>query len=109
MRHTTLVLLAFVLVMLGVTGVAALRRPVDRDRLAPQAVGFLVDVNSADAPTLALLPDIGPALARRIIEERERRGPFQSVGDLLRVSGIGPKKLDAMRPYVAARAPAIQP
>lgn len=49
-----------------------------------------IDVNRASAAELALLPGIGPALAARIVEERERNGPFVSLDDLVRVRGIGP-------------------
>jgi competence protein ComEA len=49
-----------------------------------------IDVNRASASELALLPGIGPALAARIVEERERNGPFASLDDLVRVRGIGP-------------------
>ena len=56
-----------------------------------------VDLNSADVMELALLPGVGSVLARRIVEERRVRGHFESVEDLLRVRGIGPVKLAAIR------------
>lgn len=52
-----------------------------------------VDINTAGAEELEALPGIGPVLAGRIIEYRERHGPFGSLRDLLKVSGIGEKKL----------------
>ncbi|MEZ4698099.1 MAG: helix-hairpin-helix domain-containing protein [Rhodothermales bacterium] len=58
-----------------------------------------VDINSATALQLQALPGIGPAMATRIIEWRNGRGRFESVSDLQRVRGIGPKtvaKLSAM-------------
>lgn len=60
----------------------------------------LVNVNSADVEALKTLPGVGEATARAIIEERERSGPFESVDDLVRVSGIGEKKLQKMRDHV---------
>lgn len=49
-----------------------------------------VDVNAADAATLEALPVLGPALARRTIDERRARGPFRSLEDLAdRVNGVG--------------------
>lgn len=48
-----------------------------------------INVNTADAELLTELPGIGPARAKAIIEERETNGPFESVEDLTRVSGIG--------------------
>jgi len=56
----------------------------------PLAPGERVDPNRAPDVELARLPGIGPALAARIVEDREGRGPFLAPSDLLRVSGIGP-------------------
>lgn len=49
-----------------------------------------VNVNTATAAELERLPRVGPALARRIIEWRERHGPFGKPDDLRHVRGIGP-------------------
>jgi competence protein ComEA len=59
----------------------------------------LIDLNTATAEELDKLPGIGPVLAARIVAERDRR-PFMKVDDLRRVSGIGPKKLEGLRPLV---------
>jgi len=63
----------------------------------------LIDLNSADAAALETLPGIGPATAAKIVADREANGPFQSVDDLARVSGIGPKKIEALRDLVTVR------
>ena len=57
----------------------------------------LVNINQADASTLETLPGIGAATAAKIIADREANGPFQTPDDLSRVSGIGQKKLEALR------------
>lgn len=62
-----------------------------------------LDVNRADAITLARLPGVGTGLAQRIVEERERRGRFESPDELRYVLGMGPKKLAAIRPFIAVR------
>ena len=59
-----------------------------------------MDLNEADWPELAQLPDIGETLARRIVESRNRDGPFLDHEDLQRVRGIGPRTLDRVRPYL---------
>ncbi len=57
-----------------------------------------VNVNKADAETIAReLQGVGPSKARAIVEYRETNGPFESVNDLLKVQGIGPKVLEDNR------------
>ncbi len=62
-----------------------------------------LDVNRADAAQLARLPGVGPGLAQRIVEERERRGRFDSPETLRYVLGMGPKKLAAIRRFITVR------
>lgn len=62
-----------------------------------------IDINRATAEELQQLPGIGPVLAGRIIAHRDRHGPFRSVEDLLAVTGIGPKLLEQLHPYVLVR------
>lgn len=59
-----------------------------------------VRVNTADRSALESLPGVGPVLAGRIVEYRERNGPFAVVEDLLDVPGIGEAKLAGMRDSV---------
>jgi competence protein ComEA len=73
---------------------------VDIDNAEPLESKFATDINSADWTELAQLPEIGEALAKRIVEWREREGPFASHDDLDRVPGIGSKTLDRIRPYL---------
>jgi competence protein ComEA len=75
-------------------------RLIDIDQAAPVAVDFKIDVNQADWPELALVPDIGEQLARRIVENRRQNGPFRDLDDLRRVRGIGPRTLETMRPFL---------
>lgn len=53
----------------------------------------LVNINTASAAELQTLSGIGPSTAQSIIDERTQNGAFASVDDLMRVSGIGEKKL----------------
>lgn len=75
-------------------------RLVEIDRAPEETAVFWVDINDATWPEFAQLPDIGEALARRIVESREARGRFADHEDLTRVPGIGPKTLARMRPYL---------
>ena len=63
-------------------------------------LGLALDLNNATAEDLDALPGIGPALAKRIIDYRQAHGPFKKIDDLENVSGIGPKKLEKVKPYV---------
>ncbi|MGQ9550536.1 MAG: helix-hairpin-helix domain-containing protein [Roseiflexus sp.] len=64
------------------------------------ASGGLLNLNRATVAELDALPGIGSVLANRIIEWREREGPFQSVEDLGKVEGIGPALLAKLAPLV---------
>jgi competence protein ComEA len=75
-------------------------RLIEIDRAGPLTARYQVDINKADWPELAELPDVGEILARRIVESRAARGPFRDHDDLLRVNGIGPRRLDGMKPFL---------
>ena len=59
-----------------------------------------VNVNSATAEQLDVLPGVGPSTAAAIVSHRQQHGPFQTVEQLADVRGIGPAKLDALRGLV---------
>jgi competence protein ComEA len=61
----------------------------------------VVNINSADASQLALLPRIGPSVAQRILEFRKQNGAFKSAEDLMLVRGVGEKTFALIKPYVA--------
>jgi competence protein ComEA len=60
----------------------------------------VVNINTATAQQLQLLPRIGPSTAERIIDFRTANGPFKKVDELLAVRGIGEKSMANLRPYV---------
>ena len=60
----------------------------------------LIDINSAQWYELALLPGIGPKRARLIVTYRSANGPFNDVGELAGIKGIGPVTVDKLRPFV---------
>jgi competence protein ComEA len=65
------------------------------------AASGLVNVNAASAEELTALPGIGPVLAQRIVDHRDKNGPYTGLADLGEVSGIGPKILDSLADAVA--------
>jgi competence protein ComEA len=62
--------------------------------------GTPVDLNRATSTDLEALPGVGPATAAAILEHRSRIGAFTSVEQLIEVRGIGPAKLEQLRPLV---------
>lgn len=63
----------------------------------------LIDPNTASHRELQTIPGIGPVLAERIIEHREKVGRFENLGDLKKVKGIGDKTLEKIRGYLDLR------
>ncbi|MBR9858041.1 MAG: helix-hairpin-helix domain-containing protein [Gammaproteobacteria bacterium] len=61
------------------------------------AVVTSIDINTATQDQLAMLTGIGPAKAAAIVEYRTANGPFPSVDDLAKVSGIGPATVEKNR------------
>jgi competence protein ComEA len=59
-----------------------------------------LNLNTATVRELDALPGIGPALARKIVEFREKKGGFKRVEELLAVPGISEKRWKALKSYV---------
>lgn len=101
--------LAFVLVVAALG--AALPSPAQTPNAAPRSDTRAasaksddtpVDINKASAADLSKVPGIGPSLAKRIVDFREKNGAFGRVEDLVKVQGIGEKSLQRLSPYLTA-------
>jgi competence protein ComEA len=67
---------------------------------ASKTAPAIVNINTATNAELEALPGIGPAIAARIIEYRQKNGPFKKVEDLMSVRGIGEKSFLKLKPLV---------
>jgi competence protein ComEA len=67
---------------------------------APAVPSAPVNLNTATEEQLETLDGVGPATAAKILDYRRAHGGFRSVDDLDEVSGIGPKRLAALRDKV---------
>jgi competence protein ComEA len=61
---------------------------------------LVLHLNTATVEQLERLPGVGPALAKRIVEFRDRKGGFKRIEELLAVPGVSEKKWKAMREYL---------
>jgi len=101
---TRILMAALAAVALSTAAIAAQGRTA-----APKAVATAaapVNLNTASADQLATIPGVGPRMAERIIDYRQKNGSFKKVEDLMNVSGIGEKNFLKMRPLVTVTPPA---
>lgn len=93
---------AIVMILINVISAIGIWRLYNRDidDTLQGPLRFITNVNTAPASELSLLPGIGYELANRIVENRETEGPYQSIDDLERVRGIGPKTIEQIKPMI---------
>jgi competence protein ComEA len=100
-HHAVRLLAALVAVSLVLGTVALGQTPTSKANPASKdANGVKVNINQGDAEQLMTIKGIGPVMAKRIIEHREKNGPFKKVEDLLAVRGIGEKSLERLRSQI---------
>ena len=63
-----------------------------------------VNLNTATAEQLATIPGVGPKMAERIIDYRQKNGGFKKIEDLMNVSGVGEKSFLKMKPLITVTA-----
>lgn len=85
---------------------AQAQKPAD----APKpATATPLNINTATVADLQKLPGIGAATATRIIEYRQKNGPFKKVEELMNVRGIGEKSFLKLKPLISATPPRTEP
>ena len=64
---------------------------------APPPGARQVNINTASAAELESLPGIGPVLAQRVLEYRQKHGSFTNIEEILKVNGIGPATFERIK------------
>ena len=67
---------------------------------ANNSTNKIININTASADLLDSLPGVGPSTASAIIKNREENGPFASIEDIMRVSGIGESKYSQLKDLI---------
>jgi competence protein ComEA len=78
-----------------------------KEPTAPQKLtaGAKLNLNRANAEELAAIDGVGPALARAIVEQREKKGGFKSWEEVDQVPGVGPARLDGLKAVATLEGP----
>ena len=100
---TVWLLVTALLVLLGIHWMRLSRwgtAPIELSSQQPREYYYSLDINSASWVEWAQLDGIGEKLARRIVADRDERGPFRDPADVGRVRGIGPKLLEKVKPFL---------
>lgn len=92
-----IILLILIVIFLWVCGIGITKR----ENLKEVKIDKRININTADAFTLEALPYVGSKRAAKIIESRQKYGPFSSLEDVRqRIKGIGIKRLEKWKDLV---------
>jgi competence protein ComEA len=113
MRHLVLATLALAAIT-GASSTPAIARQEGKapaKSSKPAASTQVVNVNTASAADFEALPGIGPKLAARIVDYRQKNGPFKKIEELMNVQGLGEKNFLKLKPQLtlgSTKTPAPQ-
>lgn len=82
----------------GITGI--IKTPTSKKSGEKLKPGETVNINTADFYELIRIPYVSKKTASYILQYRDQNGKFNSVDDLLKIKGIGKKKLEKIKPYI---------
>ncbi|HPB67609.1 MAG TPA: ComEA family DNA-binding protein [Candidatus Omnitrophota bacterium] len=109
-KQERLVLCFFIGVLVAGTGIQGVIKRIPDTRPQPHVQprrppGGKLDINSASQEELLALPCVGPVTARRIMDYRQKYGPFRDLAQLKEIKGIGPAKYLKLRAHIAIQDP----
>lgn len=107
-RHNALALALSIVTSLGVAGTVFAQEKAPQASKAAASAATL-NINTASVADLQKLPGIGAATAARIVEYREKNGPFKKTEELMNVRGIGEKSFLKLKPLVTIAPPRTEP
>jgi competence protein ComEA len=96
MRKSHLIVLSVILI----ATISSVAMAADAQPVAASPVTGIVNLNTADAAQLAMLPRVGAKAAQRILDYRKEHGSFKKTSDLMQVKGFGEKSFERLAPYV---------
>ena len=97
-------LIGLVLALVLATAPIAQAAGARQDSAEAKAAGTVVNLNTATASQLEALSGIGPKMAQRIVEYRQKNGAFKKVEELMNVKGIGEKSFLKLKPQLTVAA-----
>ena len=107
LRRADQMLLGFLLAALVILLIAfrwklsgGFQREIEIANQQPREYYYSIDINKASWVEWAQLEGIGEKLAKRIVQDRADRGSFNSINDLRRVRGLGPKVVEKLQPFL---------
>jgi competence protein ComEA len=83
--------------------------PIEIDRESGIQIQYQLEINQASWIEWVQLEGVGETLARKIVDYREKNGPFQEIEDLTKINGIGKKTLDKFRPWIRLDKSPVEP
>ena len=108
MSRSIVVFIALVGLLSVPHGAAAQAAAASRAAARPAAANTVVNINTASAADLEALPGVGAKLASRIIDYRQKNGPFKKVEELMNVQGIGEKNFLKLKNQITIGATKAQ-
>ncbi|MEA2327050.1 MAG: competence protein ComEA [Thermoanaerobaculia bacterium] len=96
MRKSHLIVLSVILI----ATISSAAMAADSQPVAAAPISGIVNLNTADAAQLAMLPRVGAKAAQRILDYRKEHGNFKKTSDLMQVKGFGEKSFERLAAYV---------